>query len=96
MKLDQYIEAEETTQTTASPAADLPSLVKRSFWIQVREVTSVLGRRKTFFRAIDTETGELITSSPQRRCVERVPVEVYGYAPISSENVERTHGGGGL
>jgi hypothetical protein len=58
----------------------------RSFWIQVREVTSVLGRRKTFFRALDTASGELITSSPQRRCAERVPVEVYGYAPISSEN----------
>jgi hypothetical protein len=63
-----------------------PPACSRSFWIQVREVTSVLGRRKTFFRAIDTETGELITSSPQRRCAERAPVEVYGYAPIPSEN----------
>lgn len=69
-------------------AGSSPRTCSRSFWVQVREVTSPLGKKKTFYRALDTETGELITTANTRRCAESVAVELYGYAPIPPENSE--------
>jgi hypothetical protein len=67
-------------------AGPSPRTCSRSFLVQVREITSPLGKKKTLYRALDTETGELITTANTRRCAESVAVELYGYAPVLSEN----------